>query len=306
METFDLTDINCIQIIEWMTIKGYSYNTIRQYRHTLKTLQSKYKRVGNINLRRIIKSFTHQNQRAVLHLINNFCFDKAIDFRLLIPRIKIKPRKTPEIYSIDEIKLMISAAPSPYDLTLRCIFNMGAGLRVSEIIKLSWNHIRWPDWLKDKSNYGICIIKSGKGSKDRVVNIPSNLMNDLYEYAKKKRVLNEFRIPVGGMIFSFNSMNYKEDVRKNNLNKWKEEYLKHCYDWFRYNIIQQKCEKALGKRIKIHSLRHSKATYLYEVEKVPIERIQLLLGHSNLSTTMIYTKVNPISTFDMIKNTKEI
>jgi len=67
-----------------------------------------------------------------------------------------------------------------------------------------------------------------------------------------------------------------------------------------------KFEKALGKSIKIHSLRHSKATYLYEVDKVPIERIQLLLGHSNLATTMIYTKVNPISTFDMIKDTKEI
>ncbi len=51
---------------------------------------------------------------------------------------------------------------------------------------------------------------------------------------------------------------------------------------------------------------NSKATYLYEIEKIPIERIQLLLGHSNLSTTMIYTKINPVSTFELLKETKEI
>lgn len=239
-------------------------------------------------------------------MINNYCFDKALDFRLLIPRVKVKPRKSPEIYSVEEIKLMIASAPKPYDLALRCIFNMGAGLRVSEIIKMSWNHLRWADWLPNQDNYGIAVIKSGKGSKDRVVNIPSNLMKDLYHHAKEQGVLNEFRIPVGGMIFSFNHDTYKTELKKSDLEQWKNEYLRSCYDWFRYNIIKKHCEKALGKRIKVHGLRHSRATYLYEIEHVPIERIQLLLGHSNLATTMIYTKVNPISTFELLKKTQEI
>jgi integrase len=306
MDSFELTDLQCSELIDWLRVSGKSYNTIRQYRHTLKRLQLDNKFLNNDNLRKIIKKFSHQNQRAVLHMINNYCYDKAIDFRLIIPKIKVKPRKNPEIYSNEEIKLMVLASPKPYDLVLRCIFNMGAGLRVSEIIKLSWSHIRWIDWLPNKENYGIANIKSGKGSKDRVVNIPSNLMKDLYEFAKESNVLNEFRVPCGGMIFNFNHNDFRPELIKQDIGMWKEEYLRSCYDWFRYNIIKKCCEKALGKKIKVHNLRHSRATYLYEIEKVPIERIQLLLGHSNLATTMIYTKVNPISTFELLKKTSEI
>jgi integrase len=182
---------------------------------------------------------------------------------------------------------------------------MGAGLRISEIIKLSWTDIRWIDWMPDKENYGIATIKSSKGSKDRVVNIPSNLMKDLYNYAKECNVLNEFNIPSKGVIFLFGDIDYKKELRSVNFDRWKNEYLTYAYDWFRYHVLT-KCSKAIGKKIKVHSLRHSRATYLYEIEKVPIERIQVLLGHSNLATTMIYTKVNPLSTFEMLKKTKEV
>lgn len=307
MESFELSKEQRRGLVEWMNIKGYSYNTIKTYTKTLSSIGLKYKVVSNESLRKIIKTFHHQNQRAVLHLINQYCFDQAIDFRLLIPRIKVKPRKNPDIYSLEEIKIIIASAPKPYDLVIRCVFNMGAGLRVSEIIKLSWNNIRWADWIKDKTNYGIANIKSGKGSKDRVVNIPNNLMKDLYQYAKEEEVINEFGMPIGGMIFRFgNNLSHNIELQKQNLELWKNEYLRCCYDWLRHQIIKKYCEKALGKRIKIHSLRHSKATYLYEIEKVPIERIQLLLGHADLSTTMIYTKVNPISTFELLKKTAEI
>jgi integrase/recombinase XerD len=257
------------------------------------------------------KGMKYQNQRAVISLINRYCFEAGIDFQIVVPRIKTTPVKFPEILSPEEIKLIIDSAPKPYDLAIRCIFNMGAGLRISEIIKFSWNHIRWIDWLRDKENYGVAMIKAGKGSKDRAVNIPKALMKDLYEYARQEGVINEFGIPSGGMIFSFESSKksdifYKQELFKNNLEKWKNEYVRHSYNWFRYNILQKHCEKALNKRLKIHRLRHSRATYLYEYENVPVEKIQVLLGHSSLNTTMLYTKINPRSVFEMIKETKEI
>jgi integrase len=246
-------------------------------------------------------------------MINNYCYDNDIDFNIIIPSIKKQANKLPDILSPAEIKLMISAVTSPYDLAIRCIFNMGAGLRISEIIKFSWDHIRWIDWLSNQENYGVAIIKSGKGSKDRIVNIPKNLMKDLYAYAKEQDVLDEFRIPHGNAIFKFGSNTYSEN-RANKMNKvlaydkelGKFKTLKSRYNWFRYNILGKECEKALHKHIKIHSLRHSKATYLYEVEKVPIEKIQILLGHSSINTTMLYTKINPKSVFDMLKDTNEI
>ena len=305
LDKFILDRESGIKIVRWMLDKKYSNRTVEKYTQTLKLISKKYKHIDRHNVLKIISKFKNQNQRAALCLINRYCLESGIDFFVQIPKMKRVPRKNPEILSMDEIKKIISVAPKPYDMAIRCIFNMGAGLRVSEMLRLSWIHIKWAEWLKDKDNYGIAIIKQSKGGKDRVVNIPGKLMQDLFDYAKSKKILNEFNIPDGGVIFPFGINNFRPNLMKENLDKWKYEYLKHAYNKFRYNIIQKYCEPAINKKIKIHSLRHSRATYLYEVEKVPIERIQMLLGHSDIQTTMIYTKINPISTFDLIEN-KEI
>jgi len=253
-----------------------------------------------------MKQVKHQHQRACLVMINNYCYENNIPFFIRIPSIKKQAQKIPETLTDNEIKLMIESAPKPYDLAIRCLFNMGAGLRVSEVIKLCWDHINWIDWIHNQDNYGTAIIKSGKGSKDRVVNIPPKLMKDLYSYAKEKNNLNEFRIPTGLMIFPFGDEELPIGVPSNEMDIWKQKYIDKKYDWFLYNIIQKHCEKALNKHIKIHSLRHSRATYLHEIEGLLIEEIQVLLGHSNIQTTLIYVKINPKRTFDKMKNTKEI
>jgi integrase len=305
MEELALTDELGANIINWM-IPKYALGTINNRRCFLKSLFKKYKVLNQENLRKIMKFIKYQHQRACLVMINDYCYENNIPFNLRIPRIKKQPQKFPERLSSEEIKIMIDSAPKPYDLVIRCIFNMGAGLRISEIIKLSWSHIGWPEWINNKENYGIALIKSGKGSKDRVVNIPSKLMNDLYEYAKEQDVLNEFQLPVGAMIFPFGARVLPIDIPADKLDQWRHDYVQEKYNWFRYNILQKCCEKALNKHIKIHSLRHSKATYLYEIEGVPVEKIQILLGHASLNTTMLYTKINPRGVFEMLKDTKEV
>jgi len=299
-------------IAEWMKPR-YSLTTQRQRLYFFKKISKEYKILNKETLSQMIKTFKYQHQKATIVMINEYCMENNIDFFIRIPKLKRKRvEKFPELLSIAEIERMIEATPYPYKLAIRCIFNFGAGLRISEIIKFSWGHIRWIDWLKEKDNYGVATIKAGKGSKDRTINIPKKLMKDLYEYAKQRNVLDEFRVPHGGMIFDFCSKrdSSKEQKIKEGLinkdEKAKADYVLTRYNWFRYNILQKYCEKALGKKIKIHSLRHSKSTYLYEYEKVPIERIQQLLGHSSINTTMIYTRISPLSTFDLLKETKEI
>jgi integrase len=298
------------QIADYMKPK-YSLTTQRQRLYYIKSIFKKYKVLNRETLRPIMKEVKYQHQRACLVMINKYCYDQNIPFHLIIPTTKRQNFTIPQVLSPAEIELMIQSAPKPYDLAIRCIFNMGAGLRVSEIIKFSWNDIFWIDWLKNKENYGVAVIKQGKGGKTRKVNIPKKLMHDLYEYAKEQEVLNEYRIPMGGMIFSFGDFLDKkekemEELLKTNKEKWKAEYVLTRYNWFRYNIIQKHCEKALNKRIRIHQLRHSRSTYLYEYENVPIEKLRDLLGHSSINTTLIYTKINPRSIFELIKDTKEI
>ena len=288
----------------------YAMSTLRKRAIFLKTIFKKYKVLNTKTLKQMMSKFKYQHQRAAIVMINNYCYDSDIPFNIRVPSIKGQSKKLPDILNPDEIKLMIDSAPKPYNLVIRCLFNIGAGLRISEIIKMKWNDIRWLDWIKDKNSYGVAIIKSGKGSKDRIVNIPKKLMIDLYDYAKEQDLLNEFKIPFGGMMFPFGSDEsnklYKKDLMKINMERWKEDYLRSRYDWFRYNILKKCCEKALNKKIKVHQLRHSRATYLHEVEKVPIEDLRLLLGHSSLNTTMIYTRINPRRVFDNLKETKEI
>lgn len=302
----------CNNIVNWMQPK-YAIGTINSRTNYLIKIFKEYKVLNKETLRKIMKTIKHQHQRACLVMIVKYCYENDIDFDIKIPSTKRQPIKLPLILSASEIELMIESAPKPYDLVIRCIFNMGAGLRVSEIIKLSWSHIRWIDWLNNQESYGVALIKSGKGSKDRVVNIPKKLMYDLYEYAKEEKVLNEFRIPVGGMIFPFGGLQGKsktiiilKDGMNNITDSWKESYVRAKYDWFRHNIIQRHCEVALNRRIKVHQLRHSRATYLYEIENVPVEKIQILLGHESLNTTMLYTKVNPRSVFELLKETNEL
>jgi integrase len=305
MDELALTDELGSNIVNWMLSK-YAIGTINNRTAYLKRLFKKYKVLNQETLRKIMKQVKHQHQRACLVMINNYCYENNIPFFIRIPSIKKQAHKIPETLTDNEIKLMIESAPKPYDLAIRCLFNMGAGLRVSEVIKLCWDHINWIDWIHNQDNYGTAIIKSGKGSKDRVVNIPPKLMKDLYSYAKEKNNLNEFRIPTGLMIFPFGNEELPIGVPSNEMDIWKQKYIDKKYDWFLYNIIQKHCEKALNKHIKIHSLRHSRATYLHEIEGLLIEEIQVLLGHSNIQTTLIYVKINPKRTFDKMKNTKEI
>lgn len=305
MQDLELNRELYYKILDYAKAKGYSPHTIRVYFCYLKKIIKKNKILNRDVMRKLLKDVKHQNQRAVFVLINDYCYYSDIPFTILIPKIKSKPRSLPKILSIEEVKIMVESVPRPYNLMIRCIFNIGAGLRISEAIKLSWNHINWIDWLA-RGGYGIAIIKDAKGGKDRTTMIPNRLMTDLYKYGKELGILNEFGVPAGGMIFECNLENYKPDLLTNNKKRWKEEAVRHAYDWFRYNIMKKCCEKALGHKINIHQLRHRRATYLYEVEKVPIEKIQKLLGHSDIRNTLIYTEVSMKDTFEMMKNTNEV
>jgi integrase len=309
MKELELTNQLGHDIVVWMENK-YAVTTQKQRRAYLKKLFAEYPKLNQENLKKIMRNVKYQHQKACLVMINNYCYDNNIPFSIRIPSIKKQDTKMPTILSSGEIELLIKASPKPYDLAIRCIFNFGAGLRISEIIKMKWDDIRWIDWLKNQEFYGVALIKSGKGSKDRVVNIPKNLMKDLYEFAKQSKVLNEFRIPTGSSIFSFGSLTKTATEKLSSFQpkdeRLKAEYVQAKYNWFRYNILQKHCEKAINKKIKIHSLRHSRATYLHEYENVPIEDLQILLGHKSLNTTMIYVNVNPRSVFEKLKETKEI
>jgi site-specific recombinase XerD len=132
----------------------------------------------------------------------------------------------------------------------------GMGLRVSEIINLKITDI-------DSKNMQ-AFIERGKGKKDRYVNLPQSILEQLRLYYKTYRPKIYLFEGQDGKQYSIRST---QQVFKNALQK-----------------------AGIKKQVGIHSLRHSYATHLLE-QGTDIRFIQELLGHKDLKTTLIYTEV---------------
>ncbi len=165
-----------------------------------------------------------------------------------------KQRKLPEVLSKEEVKKLLAATDSLRNKLL-IEFMYSSGLRLSECLK-----IRKEDVNIDEK---VGIIKAGKGNKDRFFILSEKLIVDLQEYLATHQE---------SLIFS---------GRKGHLNSRTVE-----------KIVNNTAKKAgISKRVYCHLLRHSFATHLLEAG-VDIRKIQELLGHSNLQTTQIYTRVS--------------
>lgn len=304
MDNFELTKENIGHLNDYMQRKGLSYRTIKVYNSQLDVFKRKFGKINQDISNKILKKNNLTYKRAVLSLINDYCLFSDIDFRLKFVSTRKKDRKLPDILQISEIKKLIKASPKPYDLMLRCIWGIGAGLRVSEVLKLSYQHFRWVEWFESGKKDGIVVIKETKRNRNIVLNVPENIMKAIYQRAKEDSILNEWNMPNQGVLFDFGISSWNPDMKNYNLIKWKEEYLSHAYNQFRYLIMQKTAKKVLGRQIKIHSLRHSRASYLLSCENIPIQQISKLLGHKSINTTMIYIHLDPRGTLNLMKGKK--
>jgi len=156
---------------------------------------------------------------------------------------------------------------------------LDTGLRLLEATNLKWKHINFTS--------GELFVKEGKGAKDRIVYITNPETEDPQVYGWEKRVeesLLEWK------------KRQVEELEKREISK-KLEYvfttLKGTKVLNRYvrKMVKRQAEKAgINKDISPHTLRHTFATNLYKRTN-NIRRVQKVLGHSDLSTTMIYTHI---------------
>ncbi|MEM4647883.1 MAG: tyrosine-type recombinase/integrase [Candidatus Pacearchaeota archaeon] len=173
-----------------------------------------------------------------------------------------KDEKLPEVLSRDEINMLINSAKTKKSrLIIKMLYY--TGMRVSELINLKINDI--------DIEKGEAIIK-GKGNKQRRIFLPSKLQQELKEWISERK----------DWIYLFSE---KKPLTARNIQK-----------------ILNKLVKSLGlkKKVTPHKLRHSYATHLLEAG-VDIRTIQVLLGHSRIDTTQIYTHI----TNELYKKVKE-
>ncbi|MCP4218202.1 MAG: integron integrase, partial [bacterium] len=174
----------------------------------------------------------------------------------------------------------------------------GSGLRVTEGIRLRVHDIDF--------DMKSITVRSGKGDKDRITTFPASVIPLLKNHFVKVRALHHQDLSQGhGSVYLPHALARKY---KNAAKEWQWQYVfpsgnlstdprsgitrRHHVDPSMVNkAIKAAVRKAgLEKRITAHTFRHSFATHLLQ-RGTDIRTIQALLGHKDVSTTMIYTHV---------------
>ena len=260
-------NINLDSLKKELIRRQYSPKTARAYLYynndLLKFIKKSPREVQNRDIKKYLEHCIEKRKvgRQTINLIINalkFYYSTIYKRKLFIDikRPKSKPR-LPQVLSKEEINKIINSINNPkHKLAIALMY--GAGLRVSEVTRL-----KVADMDFDRR---IIRINHGKGNKDRLSIMPTNLIDLINELIQKKTPDN--------FIFSSKSRHY------------------HLQERSLQKVFARAIKKAgITKKATCHSLRHSFATHLLE-QGTDIRYIQVLLGHKRLETTQIYTKVS--------------
>jgi len=175
--------------------------------------------------------------------------------------------KIPKILTEDQQEDLLESfntryiTPKRNKLLVKLMLN--AGLRLAESLDLQWSHI--------DAERNIVDVRAGKGDKDRRLFLSSSFCSELALWRNKQKEWLEIET-TPKYVFTT-----KNNTRIN------PRYVRA--------MMTRQCEKAgLDPSYHPHTLRHTFATDLYKQTK-NIRMVQKALGHSDISTTMVYTHI---------------
>ena len=241
-------------------------------------------------------SASTQNQAlsALLFLYRNVIGKEVGDLGHVI-RAR-KPIHLPVVLTREEVKALLAQLTG--DKWLMASFMYGAGLRLMECLRLRVQDI---DFSRNE-----IMVRDGKGAKDRITMLPESLKKPLIDHLKNVKSMHDKDLADGwGRVLLPGALDRKYPNAPAEWrwqwvfpqeNRWvntttREEGRHHIDE----SLIQKAVKEAafhaqLIKRATCHTFRHSFATHLLE-GGYDIRTIQELMGHKDVSTTMIYTHV---------------
>ncbi len=244
--------------------------------------------------RNVSASTQNQALHAILFLYRDVLH---VDLPWLDGVIRAKASKRlPSVLTQQEIAALLAHVSGTNGLIIKLLY--GTGMRIKECLRL---RIKDVDLARR-----IITIREGKGNKDRVTMLPASLVEDLIQHIDERRRWHNIDLSTGhadvelpdaierkypragaewAWQYVFAAPSYSTDPRTGSVRR---------HHWSERNI--QRAVKAAAQAARIHklvhphTLRHSFATHLLETGS-DIRTVQELLGHSDVSTTMIYTHV---------------
>jgi integron integrase len=207
-----------------------------------------------------------------------------------------RPARLPAVLTVSEVQKLLACMRGTKWLMASLLY--GAGLRLRECLKLRVKDIDF--------EYRQILVRDGKGAKDRMTMLPAAVVERLKAHLLEVKRLHERDLVEGfGEVelpdalerkypraarewiwkFVFPAAKRSVDPRSGAVRRH------HLYENYLIRGVKEAARAArIPKHVSCHTLRHSFATHLLE-SGYDIRTVQELLGHSDVSTTMIYTHV---------------
>lgn len=264
------------QYLEYLELeKGLSQNTTDSYRRDLYEFADYSNCETNEVNRNILSTFIRYLKeknlaptsiiRKVASLRGFFKWAYSMELISTNPASTLEqpkiPQRLPKVISLKEIEELLHSGLNPLQAVIIELL-YSCGLRVSELVNLKTTDI------DTNSRYLRCF---GKGSKERIIPIGHQAIDKLKNYMPERDFLiKKYNLDTKRLLITETGrLINRQDI---------------------YTFIHER-GKLIHKNISPHTLRHSFATHLLE-NGADLRVVQELLGHSDVSTTQLYTHVS--------------
>ena len=240
-------------------------------------------------------SSTHNQALSALLFLYGEVLDVELPWLGEIARPK-RPRRLPVVLTREEVRMILAQLEGTYSLMARLLY--GTGMRLMECVRLRVKDL-------DLKRHEI-VVRQGKGGKDRITMVPAALLPELRNQVARAKIY--WQTDVRSDRFGV-ELPYALAAKYPNASRswpWFWVFPAHALSrdprthvMRRHHIHQDPLQRAVKRAVRTagsskpattHSLRHAFATHLLE-SGADIRTVQELLGHSDVSTTMIYTHV---------------
>lgn len=275
-----IIDDNLNDYLDYLKLeRRYSINTIESYKHELISfrdyIKKDYLKVSTKDIEEYLKFLSkNKNTKTISHYIT--CLKEFYKFLQMNEQINENPlefislpktpKTLPNALSKEEINLLLNYIPNnSLEFRNKAMIELlySSGIRISELINIKVYDL-------DLINSTVKIM--GKGNKERLLPIGEYASNILKIYIENHR----------NQILNKRNSDYLFPSKKS------EQITRNGF----FIILKEIAHKVgIKKDFSPHTLRHSFATHLLD-NGADLRSIQELLGHSNISTTQIYTHVS--------------
>jgi integron integrase len=251
--------------------------------------------LNHLAMERNVAAATQNQALSALLFLYKEVLQQSLPWLKDLQRAK-RPSRVPTVLTRQEVKRLLAAMQGTKWLMASLLY--GAGLRLTECLKLRVKDVDF--------EYRQIVVRDGKGAKDRVTMLPESTIEPVRRQLAVARAYHDADLAAGygdvelpdalarkyprapyewGWKFVFPSHKLSTDPRTGVTRRH------HVYENYLTRGVTEAARAAgIVKPVSCHTLRHSFATHLLEAG-YDIRTVQELLGHADVSTTMIYTHV---------------